>query len=91
MEPNQTINPGQKVVCNRFSEINKTLPDGIKKGGIYFVDEVIKCDCGNIFFALKDVYYPGINGRICICGKENFPLNTFYSRRFDLVHLNIVR
>lgn len=91
MEPNKTFISGQKVMCNRFSEINMTLPDGIKKGGIYLVDEVIKCDCGNIFFALKGVYYPGVSGRICICGKDNFPPNSFYSQRFDLVHLNIVR
>lgn len=91
MESNQTINPGQKVVCNRFSEINKTLPDGIKRGGIYLVDEVIKCDCGNILLALKDAYYPGVTGRICVCGKDNFPPNAFYHRRFDIVLLSVVR
>ena len=91
MENNQTFQAGQRVVCNRFFEINKTLAYGLKEGGIYLIDEVIKCQCGNILLALNGVYDPEVSGRICVCGKDKFPINAFNSKRFEIVHLNIVR
>lgn len=86
MEKIQSFKAGQKVVCNH-SEINKTLPNGIKMDGIYLIDEVIKCECGTVLLALNGVYESGVTARICVCGKDNFPPNAFYSQRFDLVNL----
>jgi len=90
-EKNQTFKPGQKVVCNRFLDINATLPVGIKKGGVYLVDEVQTCECGNTLLVLNGANAPEVKSRICPCGTDGFKPNAFYSRRFDLVHLNIVR
>lgn len=93
MEKNQIFKPGQKVVCNRFSEINNTsvFPEGIKKGGIYVIDKIEQCECGISLLVLNGTSYVETKERVCRCGKGGFDPNAFIDRRFDIVHLNIAR
>lgn len=90
LEKSQIFESGQRVICNQFAVLDRPLPDGLKYWGIYLIDEVLKCECGNVLIALNGVYCPNVGGRICICGRDHFPPNAFDYSRFDLVHLKIV-
>lgn len=90
MQENLQFKPTQKVFLNSRFDVNKKLATGLKKGGIYTIDEVIKCNCGEILLVLSGVYYPGVNARMCVCGKDDFPANAFYSKRFEIVNLRVV-
>ena len=89
-EKNQTFKPGQKVLCNRFAEINHKLASGLKFNTIYTIKEVVTCpDCGSNLLVLDGTFDSTVTSRICVCGKDDFHPNAFASARFAVVNLQI--
>lgn len=89
-EKKQTFCPGQKVVCNRFAEINHKLASGLKLNVIYTVKKIVDClDCGYPMLVLDGTFDSNITSRICPCGKGDFHPNAFASKRFAVVNLRI--
>jgi hypothetical protein len=91
MEKEINFRKGQKVICvNVSGHSGMQTSSSIKKGGIYTIEDVNKCSCGEPHVFLCKIE-PDDSLKYCICGKLVPHDNAFRACRFELVHLNVVK
>lgn len=78
---------GQTVMCVNTDTPKGFTFSGIKKGGIYKINDIGKCLCGESYVCLDGI--PFDEDKYCVCDRKT-PYNAFRFSRFELVHLTVV-
>ena len=78
---------GQKVICKDL-RCWWGFPFGIEKGGIYEVENVIKCKCGETHLLLYGIDTGGL--KVCSCNNDNLPTNSFLAWRFEPIKYDLI-